>query len=133
MKGVICTSVFIVRDGAVLLGLRHYKKSEWREVTVWTTPGGKNDPGESSEDGIRRETAEETDITELRELTLLGRVAGASGRGEVVDIYIATTSQEARVTEPQKFSEWRYHPLDDMPSNFINPPALALVRQRLGK
>lgn len=133
MQGLVCTSVFVLREGAALLGLRHYQESEWKTISVWTTPGGKCDLGETSEDGIRRETAEETGITELSDLRLLGRVAGASGRGEVVDVYIATTAQQPRNMEPKKFSEWKFIPLDAVPENFINPPALALVRASLAR
>lgn len=130
-EGLICPAVFIMRGDAALLGYRHYRASEWKTVSVWTTPGGKSEPGETPEDAARRETAEETGITELRDLRRIGDVPGASGRGEIVRVYVAASDQEPRNMEPEKFSEWRFIPLDSVPENFINPPALALVKAHL--
>lgn len=132
-KDLMCTSVFIIRGNAALMGLRHYKESEWKTISVWTTPGGKCGYGEPAEAGLRRETEEETGITELIGLEYIGEVPGASGRGEKVSVYLAASSQEPQNREPEKFSEWRFMPLDAVPENFINPAGLALVKARLDR
>lgn len=31
--------------------------------------------------------------------------------------------------EPEKFSEWKWCDIDEIPENFINPPALELARK----
>lgn len=131
LLGRICPAVFILKGNAALMGLRHYKDSEWKAVSVWTTPGGKCEIGEPSEAALRRETKEETGIDELNDLRLIGEVPGASGRGDIVHVYVATTAQEPHNLEAHKFSEWRFIPLDAVPENFINPAGLALVREYL--
>ncbi|MEY4744144.1 MAG: hypothetical protein RL272_89 [Candidatus Parcubacteria bacterium] len=131
LRGRICPAVFILRDSAALMGLRHYKESEWKTVSVWTTPGGKCELNESSEDALRRGTEEETGINELNDLKFIGAVPGASGRGDIVHVYIATSRQEPQNLEAHKFAEWRFIPLESVPKNFINPAALSLVKRYL--
>jgi len=126
LEGILCTSVFIMNEDAALLGLRHYT-----DKSVWTTPGGKCDLGEVVEAGLRRETEEETGITDLQDLRLIGDVPGASGRGDILHVYVASTSQQPENREPHKFSEWRYIPLEEVPENFINPAALELVKEHV--
>jgi 8-oxo-dGTP diphosphatase len=53
------TAAVIEKDGAVLVALR---KSTDRFGGVWEFPGGKVEPGELPEDGLRRELKEELGV-----------------------------------------------------------------------
>ncbi|WP_235874976.1 NUDIX domain-containing protein [Saccharopolyspora aridisoli] len=52
------TSAIVVRDGAVLLGMRKGAHG----AGEWSFPGGEVDPGEAPEDTAARELAEETGL-----------------------------------------------------------------------
>jgi ADP-ribose pyrophosphatase YjhB (NUDIX family) len=57
-----CPVVVLMRDGKILTGHRHYTKDKWKDISVWTIPGGRCDTGETLEQTLRRETQEETGI-----------------------------------------------------------------------
>jgi ADP-ribose pyrophosphatase YjhB (NUDIX family) len=122
-----CTSAVIVRNATILLGLRNYNKAkEWKTVPVWTTPGGRCNLGETIEAGLRRETKEETGITDLHIKKFIAVVPGAK-EGDTVHLFLCETDEEPRLMEPDKFSEWRWFPIDDLPINFINPDARKII------
>jgi ADP-ribose pyrophosphatase YjhB (NUDIX family) len=111
-NGILCPFALIVRNGAVLTGHRHYTPNEWKRISVWTLPGGRSDAGETIEEALRRETAEEVNITGLEIVGFVGEVPGAKG-GDVIQIFYCTTEQDAQLMEPEKFSEWRWVPVGD--------------------
>ena len=125
-----CTSAVIIRDGKVLLGLRHYTPDKWKMVSVWTTPGGRCDDGEIVRDNLLRETREETGITDLAIEKYLGTVPGAKS-GDTVHLFLCSTHQSPRLLEPEKFSEWRWFPPGEIPENFINSEGLKMIRTAL--
>lgn len=61
-----CPVAIIVRNRAILLGMRNYTPDKWKEISVWTTPGGRCDFGETLEQTLRREVQEEVGITEFQ-------------------------------------------------------------------
>lgn len=107
-----CPIVIVVRDGKVLKGHRHYDAKTWKDISVWTVPGGRCEAGETLEAALRRETLEETGIDDLDILDFIAEVPGAK-EGDIVPIFYATTSQEPKLMEPEKFSEWRWVPLSE--------------------
>ena len=123
-----CPAVFICRADRVIIGLRHYTPDKFKDISLWTTPGGRCDDGETVEETLRRETHEEVGLDDLRITAFLGDVPGAK-EGDVVPVFVGETAGEPTLMEPEKFSEWRWQPLDDIPHPFINPAALSLVRQ----
>ena len=123
-----CAAVFLFKNDKVLLGLRHYKREDGSLNSLWTVPGGKADEGESIEDALRREVKEEVGITEYTIEKQLGVVPGLTDEF-VVHVFLGSTQQEPTLCEPDKFSEWKWFPLDDVPSNFINAEALRLLKQ----
>lgn len=123
----VCPAAFIVRKDLILIGLRHYTPDKFKKIDLWTTPGGRSEPDETIEQTLRRETAEEAGITDMTIEDYLGDVAGAKA-GDTVPIFICRSAQEPRLMEPDKFSEWRWSRIEDVPANFINPEALVMVK-----
>lgn len=107
-----CPIAIVVRDGKVLKGHRHYDAKTWKDISVWTVPGGRCEEGETLEAALRRETFEETGIDDLDILDFIAEVPGAK-EGDIVPIFYATSSQQPKLMEPEKFSEWRWIPLSD--------------------
>lgn len=128
----ICPAIAIVKEGKLLIGLRHYTPDTWQAISVWTIPGGRCDEGEPIEIALRREVAEEVGIGELEITDFLGEVPGAK-EGDVVHLFAGTTTEEPQLLEPEKFSEWKWENPSAIPENFINPRALALIRNFLRK
>ena len=125
-----CPAVAIIRDGKMLIGLRHYTPEKFKKISLWTVPGGRCDDGETVETALRRETVEETGIEDLKIIDYLGDVPGAK-EGDVVPLFIGATDKEPRLMEPEKFSEWKWCGLNDIPENFINHAALVLIKEYL--
>ncbi len=123
-----CPAAVLIRDGKVLLGLRHYLQGP----TVWTMPAGKCEDNEMVESALRREVKEEIGITDLKILKYLGEVAAVNYDG-TVPLFICTTEQEPQLMEPDKFSSWQWFDPESLPANLINTPALELVRAYLAK
>ncbi len=103
----ICPAAVIIRDSSILLGLRNYTPDKWKAISVWTTPGGRCDANETIEDALRREVKEEVGINKLEIIDFIGEVSGVK-TGDTVPIFFCKTNQEARLLEPEKFSEWRW-------------------------
>lgn len=119
-KNHLCTTALIFRDGKVLMGLRNYEKTG----PLWTFPGGRCDIGETPENALKREVAEETGITDLIIKELVGEKEGAhtssNGITDKVFIYHCLTKQEPTLMEPEKFSEWQWIDPNKFPDNLID-------------
>ena len=125
-----CPVAIIIRDNKVLLGHRHYTPDKWQTISVWTCPGGRCDEGETLEVTLRRETEEETGITDLIIKEYLGELPGAKA-GDRVPVFLCTTTQEAENIEPHKFSEWRWFTKEEFPEMFINKEVGELIKNNL--
>ncbi len=129
-----CTSAIIVKNGKILLGLRHYAKQntdhDWKTISVWTTPGGRCDKGEKIKENLLRETEEETGIKNIQIEKFLGKADGAK-EGDEVFVFLCTTEEEAVLTELEKFSEWRWFSPEEIPPNFINENILKIIKKSL--
>jgi len=117
---------FIFKNDKLLIGLRNYTPDKWKAISVWTAPGGRCDNGETLETTLRREVSEEVGIDDLKITQYLGKVPRAK-EGDVVFVFKAETSQEPKLMEPAKFSEWKWCKISEIPSNFINPNSLKLI------
>ena len=120
----------VERDGKILTGLRNYTKDKWKDISVWTIPGGRCDPGETVQQTLEREVYEEVGITEFMVEDFIGEVAGAK-EGDTVYMFYCTTTQDAKLMEPEKFSEWRWVTTEEYIENKeytgFNPTARAMV------
>lgn len=130
----LCTAGAIVKDGKILFGLRNYTPDKWKAISVWTTPGGRCDEGETVETTFRREVKEEVDIDDLKIINVIAEIPGAK-EGDTVIIFYCTTTQDPKLMEPQKFSEWKWVPLDEYlaggPYETMNPLAHKMISQYL--
>ncbi|MDR3549253.1 MAG: NUDIX hydrolase [Candidatus Pacebacteria bacterium] len=115
----MCTSGIIIRQGKVLLGNRLYDDAD-----VWISPGGRCEDGESPEAALLRELVEEIGVSDARIVCRLGEKNGAYkdtlGRDRVM-VFKVFTTQEPRLMEPQKFREWKWFGLDELPKNLLDP------------
>lgn len=134
--GTTCPMAVIVKDGKVLTGYRHYTPDKWKKISVWTIPGGRSDVGETIEQALRREVAEEVNITDLEILDFIGEMPGVKS-GDVVFMFYCTTKQEAKLMEPEKFSEWKWVSTKDYicgeAYSGFNPSARKMITDYLSK
>ena len=134
--GVTCPIAVIVKDDKILVGHRHYTPDKWKKISVWTIPGGRSDIGETIEQTLRRETIEEVDITDLQILDFIGEAPSAK-EGDTVLIFYCTTNQDAKLMEPEKFSEWKWIPvhnyIEGETYSGFNPVARKMITEYLSK
>lgn len=128
--GILCPMAMIVKDGKVLLGLRNYTPDKWKEISVWTTPGGRSEKGETIGETLKREVKEEVGITDLKIEKFLGQTLGVRKPDEVL-VFKCSTNQEPKLMEPEKFSEWKWFGENEIPDNLINPKAIGWVKEFL--
>lgn len=128
--GVTCPIAVFVKDGKVLTGLRNYTKDKWKEISVWTFPGGRSGAGETIEETLRREVAEEIGVTQFDILDFIGEASGAK-EGDIVPMFFCATAQEAKLLEPEKFLEWRWVPIKEYAAEesyrVFNPSAINAI------
>jgi 8-oxo-dGTP pyrophosphatase MutT (NUDIX family) len=123
----ICPVALIFKENKILIGLRHYTPDKWKKISVWTLPGGRCDQGEPVEATLRREVAEEVGIKDLEIIEFLGEFPGAK-MGDLVWAFKTQTKQEPQLLEPQKFGEWKWVLISEIPANFINKSLLGFMQ-----
>lgn len=118
--------IMILKDSKVLLGKRHEDPekadSELHGEGTWTMPGGKIDFGESPEEAACREVMEETGI-EAKNLEVINISNDLSGEAHFITIGFLCRDFEGepKVREPDEITEWKWFPLDALPSPVFFP------------
>ena len=132
--------VMVLKDGKVLLGQRHADpikaSSELHGEGTWTMPGGKLHFGESFEEGAKREVMEETGVEiEIKDLEVISLTNDI-----VPDAHFVTAGmilkeypEEPRVMEPDEITQWKWFPLDQLPSPIFPPSQKILNNYAEGK
>ena len=124
----ICTAGIFIRDEKVLLGLRKYEAKHGVSGDFWTTPGGRCDEGEDVVTTLKREVMEEVGIKNFEIEKELGVVPGAK-EGDSVHVFVCKTDEEATLMEPEKFTEWKWFDVTEIPDNFINAHILKIIKE----
>jgi len=113
--------VMLLRDNKILLGHRHDDATKASSALhgegTWTMPGGKLHFGETFEVGAARELMEETGL-------ILGTTKLISLTNNIVpDAHFVTvgllsedTLGEPQVLEPDEITEWRWFPVNELPT-----------------
>jgi len=118
--------------GEVLLGLRHSSHG----AGEWSFPGGKVDLGETIEQTAKRETKEETnlEVDDLELVSLTNELRYLKdGKQFVVIGFKANSYQgELQLANPERFHEWRWFSLDNLPSPLFEGTEL-MIKNYLAK
>lgn len=128
----LCPVAVFIKDEKILVGLRHYTPDKWKAISVWTCPGGRCDENETIESTLKREVAEEVGITEFEITQYIGEVPGAK-KGDIVPLFLCRTFQSPKLMEPEKFSEWTWFLIKELPDNYINNDARKVIMNFLLK
>jgi len=123
----LATVAAFVRDGKILVGFRHYTKDKWKTISVWTMPGGRCDESETVEVALRREVEEEVGFKNFEITGFLGEVPGAK-EGDTLYVFRCVSHEEPKLMEAEKFSEWKWISIDELPENVINPESFELIK-----
>ena len=121
-------SAVVVRGDRVLVGRRRGAHG----AGTWAFPGGKLEAGESPEEAVRRELAEETGLQadDVAAITWTSDVmAGAQGGLHFITLHHLVTvgPGEPELREPDKTDGWRWTALAEMPRPVFAPAASLLA------
>ncbi len=120
--------------GEVLLGLRQGSHG----ANEWSFPGGHQKFGEKMEETAKRETKEETgldvDSFELISVADEMRYIGSDGKHYVnIGFMGKYKGEEAKVAEPEKWKEWKWVGLENLPKNLFEGTELVIKNFKRGK
>lgn len=104
--------ILVIREGQVLLGKRRGSHGEGE----YAWPGGHLEFGETIEECVAREIAEETGLTvrPIKPVSLSNVIK--YGRHYIdIQYLVEYDSGTAEVREPDKVEGWAWYPLDDLP------------------
>lgn len=108
----IGVNVFVIKDGKLLMGKRIGKTG----YGTWCLPGGHFEWGESLASAAARELEEETSIksNDLEFLHLVNEPRKDTHYVHI-DFFAKNWQGEPKVTEPEKFTEWNWFDLNNLP------------------
>lgn len=119
---------FILRGDQLLLGYRLNAHAG----NVWSPPGGHLEYGETPAETASRETAEECGIripaTAWKLCAVTNDVFAESGK-HYITLHLwaaAPESAEAQLCEPEKWREWRWFDVRQIPEDLMPPVVQAL-------
>lgn len=110
--------VFLIKDGAVLLGKRKNCYGEG----MWGLPGGHLEYGESIIECAVRELKEELGI-DAEKLTLISIIDNIDERGHYLHIsfLLEQFSGQIQCMEPHFCYEWRFFEIASLPESLFKP------------
>lgn len=123
---IAAVGAIAVRDGALLLIRRGHAPSRGR----WSLPGGRLEPGETAQQALIREMAEETGLTvEVGEL--VGEVVRAGPRGvtyRIQDFRVTPVGSDQPVAGDDAL-DLAWVPLNDVPKYQLSAGLLGTLRR----
>jgi 8-oxo-dGTP diphosphatase len=123
------TGVLIERSDKILLGYRIASHGK----DCWIMPGGHLEFGESFALCARRETKEETGLdVEPYEVYSVSNDVLYGKHYVTIGIKARYLGGEAQVMEPDKYREWKWFPLDDLPEPLSEYTRRALQNLKTG-
>jgi len=108
----IGVNVFVLKEGKLLLGKRIGKTG----YGTWCLPGGHFEWGELLTGAAARELEEETSLksNDLQFLHLVNEPRNDTHYVHI-DFFAKNWEGEPKVTEPEKFAEWNWFDLNNLP------------------
>jgi len=91
-------------------------------------PGGRSAPGETMVESLKREIEEEIGIKNPKFLRVIGQKDGVKP-GDRVYFIECSISEEPRLMEPEKFKEWRWLPINNLPENLIDTKDIYFIKK----
>lgn len=130
--------VILVKNGKVLLGLRHpdpdKADSAFRSAGEWSLPGGKLEWGETFEEGAIREVKEETGITiENPQVISVHNCKNEHAHFMTVGLIAKKWKGEAQVMEPDEMIDWQWFDLKKLPKERYFPSFMVLENYKKKK
>jgi 8-oxo-dGTP diphosphatase len=122
-------AVIVIKDNKYLLGNRKNSDGSFH----WTIPGGKIEFGESFESCALREVEEESGLkVELIDKSPFAVTNDIFKEGHFVSLFYRANYKlgEPKIKEPEKFKEWKWFSLNDIPSP-LSPTVQNLLKQNL--
>jgi 8-oxo-dGTP diphosphatase len=120
----LCIFAFIRKDNEILMGLREYIKDR----PVWTYPGGRGQTNETLIDTLKREILEEIGISNVTPLRVIGQKDGVK-EGDRVYFVECQISGDPILREPEKFKEWKWFPINQLPKNLIDKEDVKFLKR----
>lgn len=120
----LCFFALIKKDNKILIGLREYVT----DSPVWTYPGGRSEEGETMVETLHRELKEEIGVSEIRFVRVVGQKDGVKS-GDKVYFIECEIAEDPKLMEPQKFKEWKWAEIDDLPINLIDPTDVGIIHR----
>jgi len=124
-------AAMIKHNGCVLLGLRAGKRANGK----WGFPGGHVEFAEHPIDAIVRETKEETNLDVIiSDNWDLGWASNVFENSHYITLYIGCEltnqcwSTDVVRMEPDKFSEWKWFDINELPDNLMFDNMYELIR-----
>ena len=131
--------VMILKGNSVLLGKRHVDPAKADSALhgegSWTMPGGKLHFREEFEEGAVRETQEETGIVlNKKDLKVISLSSDIRSDAHFVTVGMLCTKfgGEPKVMEPEEITEWKWFPLDKLPTPLF-PPSKKIIENYMAK
>lgn len=126
--------VMIKRENKVLMGLRRGSHG----AGEWCFPGGHLDFGETMEECARREVKEETglDVSEIKLICVADEMRYIKIEGKhyvMIGFFGEYLGGEPETMEPEKFKEWKWFDLDDLPKNLFEGTELMVKNYKANK
>jgi 8-oxo-dGTP diphosphatase len=129
--------IMILKGDKVLLGHRHpdpeKASSELHGEGTWTMPGGKIHFGERIQEAAERELKEETGlIPKSMKVVSVGNEIRNDAHFVTVGFLCDRFENEPNVMEPEEITEWKWFPINALPSP-IFPPSMKLLQNYIDK